>query len=180
VADKTRRTNYRKVKQTSVNPGDVTSVAIPPLEGGPLPGEAGPLEFTPDRKSPAVTEAEALGVLRRREAVQLASVYAESDPQALADAELPPALEQALCTMLPSALPGWDSKTKPTSFRLPERLLALLAAKAELEGMRVNALVEHVLWEVVHQPVRDPASAATAYEQMKQRTVMAERIGLHD
>jgi hypothetical protein len=175
-----RRSNYRKVKLTAVNSGELATVEIPALPGGPLPGEAGPLVYEPDRGSPAVTDDEALGVLRRRDAIQLASLYAESDPQALADAGLPPTLEEALCTRLPTALPNWDSKAKAASYRLPERLLALLAARAELEGVKVNAFLELLLWEAMRQPVRDPAEVAEAYEQMKRRTVVAERVGLYE
>ncbi|MCP2323602.1 hypothetical protein HDA40_002109 [Hamadaea flava] len=175
-----RRTNYRKVKLTALNPSEAAGVIVPPLPGGPLPGEDGPLTFEPDRVSPTVSDEEALGVLRRRDAMQLAALYAESEPRALADAGLPPTLDEALATRLPTTLPKWDSKAKPTSYRLPERLLAHLAARAELEGVKVNALIELLLWELTQQPVRDPAEVAQLYELMKRRTVVAERVGLFE
>lgn len=173
-----RRTNYRKVKLTAVNPGDASGMEIPPLPGGPLPGESGPLVYA-DREPGPVTDAEALGALRRREAIALASMYAESSPQALADAGFPPTLDEALQTMLSTAMPKWDSKAKPVSNRLAAPLLALMAARAELEGVKVNAWLELTVWEKLREPVREPAEVAKAYEEMKKRTVVAERVGLH-
>lgn len=148
-----RRKGYRKVKLTEVTPGPESE------EGRDWP----------------VTDEEALASLRDRVERELRSKYAESTPRALKAKKLPGTLEEALATQLPTCLPPWDIPSKLTAYRLPPRMQALLAARAALEGIPVNALVETKLWEAINEAVRTPKQAKADYDRMKRQTVLAER-----
>lgn len=148
-----RKKGYRKIKLTEVAPAPASDE---------------------DRDWP-VTDDEALAWLRGRVRLELEDKYRESTPEALKAKNLPETLAEALATQLPTCLPAWDIPSKLAAYRLPSRMQALLAAKAALEGVSVNALVETKLWEAINEPVRTPKRAKADYDRMKRQTVLLER-----
>ena len=92
-----------------------------------LPGELKPLEWTPGRGP--ISDAEALGVLRRRRRVELAGAPKTPGPRAGVPEELPPP----------------DAPKKSSIFRLPARTVARAHARAEMEGVPLTAVVEELL-----------------------------------
>ncbi len=92
-----------------------------------LPGELKPLEWQADRGP--ITDAEALGVLRRRRRVDLAGR----------------ARTRTRRTPVPGELPEESAPRQPTMFRLPPRLMARAHARAELEGVPLTTIVEELL-----------------------------------
>jgi hypothetical protein len=128
------------------------------------------------RRDP-VTDEEALEMLRQQQAKELAETYSRTPVAELKRRDLPSTLEEAVRTRLSTALPVWDQPIGFTGVRLPPRLHALLAAKADLEGIPVNVAVEMLVWHAVNEPVRDRAEVKAQFEEMMRRTVLAEREG---
>ena len=119
-----------------------------PRRAEALPGELKPLQWQPDRGP--ITEAEALGVLRRRRRVELAGL-----PKA-----------RGRRSPVPSELPATSAPRKPTMFRLPPRLLARAHARAELESVPLTTIVEELLLDYADgRP--EPAEAVHARLQAR-------------
>ncbi|MGW0704887.1 hypothetical protein ACWD4G_02740 [Streptomyces sp. NPDC002643] len=93
-----------------------------------LPGELEPLEWTPNRGP--ITEAEALGVLRRRRRNELSQA---------------PKRQGAKRPEIPSELPPGDARKVPVINRFPARYLAMAHARAEVEGTNLTAILEEML-----------------------------------
>jgi len=169
-----RARGYRKVQ---LKPGDPTSLdpryIVAVRDARALPGETGALEYEPGRGP--VTDEEALGVMRRRKGAQLARMYAESTPDALAQRGLPLTLEEALERHLPTELPPRDKAKEVTSISLPPRLMARLVARAEVEGRNLNALIEMLLWRLDREPPQDPEQVRREYAEMM-GDLMTEKV----
>lgn len=98
-----------------------------PRRSDALPGELKPLAWSEGRGP--ITDEEALGVLRRRRRVELASASKDGSRRNPVPLELPPA----------------GAPRKPTMFRLPPRLLARAHARAELEVVPLTTIIEELL-----------------------------------
>ncbi len=98
-----------------------------PRRSEALPGELKPLPWDPERGP--ITDAEALGVLRRRRRVELAGAPKSRGRR----------------SPVPAELPGPDAPKRPTMFRLPPRLMARAHARAELEQVPLTTIVEELL-----------------------------------
>lgn len=98
-----------------------------PRRSDALPGELKPLAWSEGRGP--ITDEEALGVLRRRRRVELASASKDGSRRNSVPLELPPA----------------GAPRKPTMFRLPPRLLARAHARAELEVVPLTTIIEELL-----------------------------------
>ena len=98
-----------------------------PRRSEALPGELKPLPWDP-RRGP-ITDAEALGVLRRRRRVELAGAPKSRGRR----------------SPVPAELPGADAAKRPTMFRLPPPLVARAHARAEMEQVPLTTIVEELL-----------------------------------
>ena len=98
-----------------------------PRKEDALPGELRPLEWTPGRGP--VTDAEALGVQRRRRRVELAGRPKRPGRRA----------------GVPDALPPAGAPKVSSIFRLPARALARAHARAEMEGVPLTTVLEEWL-----------------------------------
>lgn len=114
------------------------AVAEPPREQA-LPGELKPLTWHEGRGP--ITDAEALGVLRRRRRVELAG----------------PAKAPGRRAGVPDELPHRAAPKKPTVFRLPARALARAHARAELEGVPLTAIIEELILAYAEGAPEQPA-----------------------
>ncbi|WP_168582981.1 hypothetical protein [Gephyromycinifex aptenodytis] len=92
-----------------------------------LPGELKPLPWVPDRGP--ITDAEALGVARRRRRVELAGQPKTTGQR----------------SGVPQELPADSSPKKAAVFRLPARAMAIAHARAEMEGVPLTAVLEEML-----------------------------------
>lgn len=97
-------------------------------ESEALPGELEPLAWTPNRGP--VTEAEALGVLRRRRRNELSQA---------------PKRVGAKRPEVPDELPPEYARKVPVVNRFPARYLAMAHARAEIEGTNLTAILEEML-----------------------------------
>lgn len=98
-----------------------------PRRSEALPGELKPLSWNPERGS--ITDAEALGVLRRRRRVELAGAPKSRGRR----------------SPVPADLPGADAPKNPTMFRLPPRVVARAHARAEMEQVPLTTIIEELL-----------------------------------
>ncbi|MEU7823084.1 hypothetical protein [Catellatospora sp. NPDC049133] len=164
------RAGGRRIRVSSPDPSLKPEMIVAAPQPA-LPGEEGPLVAGPGRAH-AVTEEEALGVLRRRRRHDLAERYDGADRESLAAAGLPADLEHEV----PAELPKWNSRKRPFTLRLPERLRALADAHAELEGTTFNALVELALFELIEQAPRTPEELRERYLRMAMETAGVEKL----
>jgi hypothetical protein len=142
--------------------------------GEALPGEDGPLRWEQGRDHP-VTDAEALGVWRRKKRAEIAKDLADGDEKALkklARQGLPAAHE----AQVPQQLPAWDSKKVPVTMRMHPRLRAMVDALGELEETNFAAEVELALWKLVTGVPRDPDEVRRELADMISSTIMPERV----
>lgn len=130
--------------------GRVTTVP----EGDLLPGEIEPLVWQPGRDHP-VTEAEALGVVRRRE--RIAAEKKEQEPQ------------------LTESLPDWNAPKAKQILAFPPRLYWLAVALAELEGTNWAAATEELWLERISRAPRDPKIVEQRQQELLDSTVGVER-----
>lgn len=125
-----------------------------PRRSEALPGELKPLEWSP-RRGP-ITDAEALGVLRRRRRVELAG----------------PPKARGRRSPVPAELPSADAPRKPTMFRLPPRLLARAHARAELEAVPLTTIIEELLADYASG---DPLPPQEVHERLRDQGLKWQR-----
>lgn len=121
----------------------------------------------------------ALGALRRRERQKLLKIDdGGRGPEALAKAGLAPTLQDAMRASgehVPATLPSWDAKKAVWTITMSPRLLALIAAIAEQEGVSQALMLAMLLWQKVQSPPEDPAKVRRDYVEMMRQTVLLER-----
>src|SRR5687767_9432761 len=141
--------------------------------GEPLPGEDGLLEWTTGRSLPT-TNAEALGVWRRKKRAEIAKELAAGDERKLKKLVQKglPSEDEA---RVPQELPSWDSKKTPVTMRLHPTLRALVDALSEIEGTNFSTEVELALWKLVNSAPRDPDAVRRELMEMMASTVIPER-----
>ncbi len=125
-----------------------------------LPGENEPLTYRPGRTEP-VTEAEALGVIRRRKRAELKK------------RGVPP---RKMDEQLPTELAKWSDAKEPATLRYQPRLRALADAHAEIEGTNFSALIEELLTAHILKPPRDPGEVRLTQERLHAATVKLDRF----
>lgn len=166
------RRGNRRIHVASGDPTRDGAVAIIPPLGRALPGEAEPLKPRRGRNAP-VTEAEALGVMRRKRRAEVAKQhYGAQLPPDVVEGGLPEELEAEV----PGELPGWTTKKVPVTFRLPPRLRAYIDALSELEGANFAAELELALWQAVQQPPRSRQQMRQLLIDYTAQTVAQERL----
>lgn len=119
-----------------------------------LPGELKPLDWFPGRGP--ITEEEALGVLRRRRRVELAGIPKSSGRR----------------SEVPDELPRAGGPKKASVFRLPERVMALAHARAEMEGIPLTTVLEEKLREYAEG---SPESSEEVAERLAEKGIKWQR-----
>lgn len=108
-----------------------------------LPGEDAPIDpRTRPTPTGQITEAEALGVNRRLSRLR------EARGMTL----------RALAA--PDALPAEDAPLVQSAHRLPPRLLMIVRAKAEMEGVTVSQVITDALRAYAQAPIKVPPASA--------------------
>ncbi len=125
-----------------------------PRRAEALPGELKPLQWHPDRGP--ITDDEALGVMRRRKRVDLASRTSASARRGRVPDELPPA----------------QAPKKPAVFRLPPRALARAHARAEMEGVPLTTILEELL---LAYAAGEPESPEAVADRIREKAIKWQR-----
>jgi hypothetical protein len=153
--------------------------SVPPT--GTLPGERHPLQFGKGREHP-VTEAEALGLVRRRRRLELVEKYAATVGDAVKTAALletgaPRTLAEALSDveLLPAELPPWTASKGSFTLRLPTAGKALMDASAELAGSNFTTMTELLWWQYLKQAPLSPAEVEDLLAEYLAETLGADR-----
>jgi len=137
------------------------------------PGRTSRLTWTKGRRRP-ISDREAYNVWWRRKAARLKRLYADPDKNLAVLAKMPPTLEEALAT-IPDELPPWDATRAVVKSQLPERLLAIANAYADMQGCSLPQLVELALYRMVTDKVTKPSDFEAEYYSMREQTYQIDR-----
>ena len=171
---KPRRRGYRQFQIRAVDRGPLDPRYLAAVGDDPQPGEVESLRY--ERGRGPITDDEALAVLRKNTARSLARKYREADLAALRKAGAPETYEDALRALLPQELPAWDTNKELKSYKLATRLMAKIAALAEVQDVSETTLIELLLWRASKEPPKEPAALDAEYAQMMSETVMLDRM----